>query len=35
MVERFHALYPAVIDPQRINRIRVQARLMRASGAAA
>jgi len=35
LVERFHALYPAVIDAQRMNRLRVQARLMRASGAAA
>jgi len=35
LVERFHALYPAVIDVQRMNRLRVQARLMRASGAAA
>jgi hypothetical protein len=30
LVERFHALYPAVIDAQRMNRLRVQARLMRA-----
>lgn len=28
LVERFHALYPAVIDAQRMNRLRVQARLM-------
>lgn len=35
LVERLHALYPALADAQRITRIRVQARISRASGAAA